>query len=485
MNRTITIDYKPTQKQTMFHKSAADEVLYGGAAGGGKSKACVMEALYLCMTHPNTHAYLFRRSYPELRDTLIAEASRSIPTELGKYNGTNYDYKLINGSVMHFRYCNGMSDVTRYQGVEIHWLFIDELTHFEKDVYDYLKTRLRAPTRLHIKPLVRCTSNPGGIGHAWVKAMFIDGKEPYKIYENIVKSTVLGIEQTKTVQYIPALATDNPHISSDYILELEQKPERLRKALLLGQWDAFEGQYFSEFVDDPQHYADGKYTHVIDPFEIPPDWNIYRSFDWGHSKPFSVGWWAVDPDGVIYRILEYYGCTRTPNEGVKLTPYQVFEEVHKFETTHKWLKGKHITGVADPAIFNSETGESIADVASKFFVYFNPGDHTRIPGWLQMRYRMSFNEFGKPMMYIFSNCKAFIRTIPTLIYDIRKVEDLDTAGEDHVADETRYMCMTRPIAPKLLKQKDDYENSPMYMYLNIPKDDIKPYQEMPKTVIIQ
>lgn len=306
---TVNLDYTPTPKQALFHKSNADELLYGGAAGGGKSKACVMEALLLCLKNPGTHAYLFRRSYPELRDTLIAEALRSIPNVLGKYSDSKHDFVLKNGSALHFRYCAGLNDVTRYQGVEIHWLFIDELTHFEKGVYDYLKTRLRAPARLSIKPLVRCTSNPGGIGHGWVKALFIDGIEPFKISERRIYSSVLSKEEIRTIQYIPAYASDNPHITSDYIFELEQKPEKLRKALLLGQWDAFEGQVFTEWTDDPNRYALRTYTHVIAPFDIPASWRRYRSFDFGFSKPFSVGWWALDNDNRLYRYREYYGCT--------------------------------------------------------------------------------------------------------------------------------------------------------------------------------
>ena len=217
----------------------------------------------------------------------------------------------------------------------------------------------------------------------------------------------------------------------DYIRQLEALPPKLREAWLEGSWDIFFGQFFEDFHDDPKHYMDRQYTHVIEPFEIPEGWKIYRSFDWGYNKPFSCGWWAVDYDGVVYRILELYGCTANPNKGVKWTPDQVFSEIHRIETEHRWLRGKRINGIADPAIWDAETGESLAERAAKHQVYFTPGDNKRIHGWMQVHYRLAFDENGFPMMYIFKNCKAFIRTIPTLQYDEHKPEDLDTDGEDH------------------------------------------------------
>jgi hypothetical protein len=181
----------------------------------------------------------------------------------------------------------------------------------------------------------------------------------------------------------------------------------------------------------------------------------------------------VDYDGVVYRILEYYGCTDVPNEGVKMTPPQVFAEIHRIETEHRWLQGKKIIGIADPAIWDAETGESIADVAARHQVFFSPGDHKRIPGWMQIHYRMAFDDNGFPMMYVFRNCKAFIRTIPILMYDQHKPEDLDTDGEDHCADEVRYFCMSRPIKPRHAVVDDGFSKSPVAMFLDVSIEDIK------------
>lgn len=192
----------------------------------------------------------------------------------------------------------------------------------------------------------------------------------------------------------------------------------------------------------------------------------------------------MDYDGIAYRILELYGCTEQPNEGLKWTPPQVFAKIAEIEREHRWLAGKHIIGIADPAIWDAETGESVADVAARYGVYFQPGDHKRIPGWMQVHYRLAFDDNGVAMMYIFRNCKAFIRTVPTLQYDEHKPEDLDTEGEDHVADEVRYFCMARPISPRKAAPPGNYRDNPARIFLDIPKEDIVAAPVRPRMEII-
>lgn len=234
-----------------------------------------------------------------------------------------------------------------------------------------------------------------------------------------------------------------------YIGQLQALPEKLRKAWLNGSWDIFEGQFFEEFIDDPEHYQDREWTHVIEPFDIPKGWKIYMSYDFGYSKPFSAAWWAIDYDGIIYRIVELYGCTREPNEGVKWTAEEQFKKMREIEREHPLLKGRKISRrIADPAIWDGSRGESIEETAAKNQIYFEKGENARIPGWMQMHYRMAFDDNGIPMIYIFNTCKAFIRTIPLMTYSETHVEDLDTSLEDHVADESRYLCMSRPIKPR-------------------------------------
>lgn len=173
-----------------------------------------------------------------------------------------------------------------------------------------------------------------------------------------------------------------------------------------------------------------------------------RGFDFGYTKPFSVGWYAVDTEGCIYRIREYYGCTEKPNEGIRLEPSVIAENIRKIECDDPNIKGRNVYGVADPSIFDKSRGESVADLMARApnFVIWSPGDNARIAGKMQYHNRFAFRSDGKPMFYCFCTCREFIRTIPALMYDEKNVEDIDTATEDHIYDECRYVLMEHPIA---------------------------------------
>lgn len=417
------------------------------------------------MRHKGILIMIIRRSYPELYANHIKPFKRMLPKAIYKYNDSKKEITFINGSQIVFKYCSNEKDLDNFQGTECDVLFIDEATQFSEEQFKILNACVRGVSdRIEDKfpKRVYLTCNPGGIGHAWVKRLFID-----KVF--------MPNEKPEDYSFIQSGVRDNKILMEqqpEYIAQLEALPPKLREAWLEGSWDIFFGQFFEDFQDRPEHYRDRQWTHVIEPFEIPDNWKIYRSFDWGYARPFSCGWHAIDTEGVVYRILELYGCTDEPNTGLKWTADQVFAEIHKIETEHRWLRGKHIQGVADPAIWNAEYGESIADCAMRHQVYFNKGDNQRIPGWMQFHYRFAFNEDGFPMMYVFKNCKAFIRTIPTLQFDEHKVEDLDTDGEDHVADECRYFLMSRPIKPRTKHKPDEYSKSPLNIFLDIPKEEI-------------
>lgn len=451
MCRMITINYAPTPKQTAFHASTVNELLYGGAAGGGKTKALIMDAFFRCVKYPGTTAVVFRRTYRELEDTDIKEALASYPKEVVKYNASKYTFTLLNGSKIVFRHCEHEADKFNYSGIEIQFLYFDELTSFEKGIYDFLKTRLRAKKTLGVVPIVRSASNPGNIGHGWVKKQFVDAGPYMSVQVQEIHSETLRKTKKIKTQYIPALATENPFITEDYVFELEQKPEALRRALLNGDWDSFEGQVFTEFVNDKAHYHDRLYTHVIEPFIIPAHWPRYMSFDHGFTKPFSVGYWAVDPEGRVYRYKEWYGCKpRQPNTGLEYTPRQIAEGIVARESQEA-AENITIDRIADPAIFDKSRGDSVADQmlpGNGVGVYFRKGDNTRLAGKMQLHERLRFDESGRPGIYIFNTCEDFIRTVPTLPYSLTRPEDVDSDAEDHVFDECRYFLMARPIAPK-------------------------------------
>ncbi len=453
----LRLDYVPTERQRLFHQTEADEVLYGGAAGGGKTKAVVMDALMRCLRHAGTQAYLFRRTYRELKDTVLGEALKSVPAEIGEYHAGDYELRLINGSIMRFRHCQFDEDRIKYQGAEIQWLYIDELTHFTKTVYDFLKSRMRARKELGVRPLVRATANPGGTGHAWVRAHFIDRGAPEKEHVFEIWSRTLGRAQKRSVLYIPALCTDNPHLGPDYIFELEQKPRALRDALLHGKWDAFEGQVFTEWRDDPAHYADGIGTHVIDDFRPPEGWTRYRAFDFGFARPFAVLWAAVDPDGRAYVYRELYGAS-APDEGVRLTPAEIARAIVQ---TERDAKEAGVIGVADPSIWDASRGESIAEQMAAAGVYFKKGENARIAGKMQVHRRLAFDEGGRPGLYVTRGCRHTIRTLPALVYDPMRPEDVDTAGEDHIYDALRYFLMLRPAGPERPRPRARKEFDPL------------------------
>lgn len=448
---------KPNSKQELALKEKHKHVGYGGARGGGKSWFVRTKSKLLCVRYEGIRILIVRRTYPQLQENHIEPLRNEIPKILAKYNQTEKKFFWKNGSTIKFMYCNNDKDLENFQGQEYDVIFIDEATQLSEHQIKVITATCRGVNRFPKRIYYTC--NPGGQGHAYIKRIFIsrdymDGENP------------------EEYAFIQALVQDNVALMAtqpDYIKNLEALPPKLRKAWLEGSWDIFEGQFFEEFIDDKEHYEDRRWTHVIEPFEIPPDWHIVRSYDFGYGKPFSMAWWAVDYDGVLYRILELYGCTSEPNEGVKWIPDEQFRKAREIEQSHPWLKGKKITGVADPSIWDGSRGDSVASTAAKYQLYFDKGINDRIPGWMQVHYRLAFDENGYPMMYVFSNCKAFIRTIPTLMYSETNPEDLDTTLEDHVADETRYMCMSRPIKPRKRQVREEIKDDPLNMRLDYRK----------------
>lgn len=450
---------KPSPKQDLFLKDTHKVVIFGGARGGGKSWSVRCKAIILALAHAGIKMMIVRKTYPELMANHIKPLKETLRIgqkgSIAKYNDSKKEITFMNGSTILFGYCDTDKDIDRYQGTEVDVLFIDEATHHSEEIIKKFMACVRGvnnfPKRIYL------TCNPGHKGHGYIKRIAID-----RIYE--------AGENPEDYSFIQSLVTDNHALmreQPDYIKQLEALPPKLRQAWLEGRWDVFQGAFFEEFRTTPEpqkcHEAgiteeialqEHRWTHVIKPFDIPKHWKIYRSYDFGYGKPFSVGWHAVDEDGCAYRILELYGCTQTPNEGVRWSASQQFDKVVEIESEHPWLKGKRIQGVADPSIWDGSKGISVSEEADKHQLWFEKGVNDRIAGWMQMHERFKFDENGKAMYYIFDTCKHAIRTIPLMMYDEHKPEDLDTDLEDHIPDEIRYFCMMRPIAPRIVEEKE-------------------------------
>lgn len=473
-----TVVWQPLPRQQRFMESWQDEVLYGGAAGGGKSEALVVEAL----RQADKAAYkglILRKTFTqmgELIDKSMSYYPRAFPG--CRYNSSAHTWTFPSGARIRFGHLQHETDKLQYQGQAFDFIAFDELTHFQQSEYMYLMSRNR-PNAPGMRCYIRASANPGGIGHGWVKSRFVDAAQPEKtIWEKVKIKMSDGSEIKRWMSrcFIPAKVTDNPILMENdprYIVRLASMPYAERQGLLYGDWNSFSGQVFLEWRDDPEHYLDRRWTHVIEPFRIPSWWTVYRTLDWGYARPFSVGWWAVDGDGVLYRIGELYGCTAEPNTGVKWTVERLMSEIAKHEEESEQLRGRRIIGIADPAIWQEDGGPSIASVADKYRLDFEPADNSRIPGKMQMHYRMAFDEDGYPRMYVFNTCRAFIRTVPTLVYSTVKVEDVDTSQEDHVYDEARYMCQYAPIEAREPAADSRYGENPAWYALDIPRDRLR------------
>lgn len=461
--------YAPSERQKLFLQARAKHIGFGGARGGGKSWAVRTKAKLLAVRYPGIKMLIIRRTYPELLNNHI----NALIVELygaAKYNRQDKCFRFTNGSTIKFGYCASDGDLDQYQGAEYDVVFLDEATQLQEMWIRKITACVRGvngfPKRIYY------TMNPGGASHGYIKRLFIDRR-----YED-------G-ENPDDYVFIQSLVTDNRALMEsqpDYIKQLEALPPKLREAWLYGRWDIFEGQFFEDFRVSPDEtlceaagisvadaLAQRRYTHVIPAFDISAGecrgWTIMRSYDFGYSKPFSVGWWACDYDGVLYRVMELYGCTATPDEGVRWSPDEQFRRVAEIEREHPWLKGRKIVdSIADPAIFDASRGESIAETAAKYGIHFTPGDHERIPGWMQVHYRLQFDEQGYARMYIFDTCKAAIRTLPLMMHSETHPEDIDTKLEDHCPDEIRYMCMSRPIKPVVNVQKEPVFFDPLDQY---------------------
>ena len=434
--------FKPnTGPQTDFLAASEREVFYGGARGGGKSYAMLVDPLRYCdKTHHR--ALLLRRTMPELRDLITHSQrlyNRAFPG--AKWREQEKEWRFPSGAKIEFGYAENMTDALRYQGQSYTWIGIDELPQYPSpDIYNFLRSSLRSVDP-EIPVYMRSTGNPGNIGSQWVREMFVNPAVPNSTF-NLEVNTPTG-NKIITRRFIPAKLQDNPYLTQtdDYYAMLASLPEVQRKQFLEGDWDAFEDSAFPEF---------SKATHVVDPFEVPKGWQRFRAADWGYSSPACVLWFAIDYDNNLWIYRELY---------TKKITADVFARKVLIAEKDEYIR----YGVLDASTWakRGDIGPSIAETMIQTGCKWRPSDRTprsRISGKLEIHKRLkpSDNKKKEPGLRIFSTCRNLIRTLPILPLDDTNLEDINTNVEDHAYDALRYGCMSRPMhtsyASRMYKQ---------------------------------
>ena len=409
----------PNPRQREFFESKARHTAYGGARGGGKSWAIRRKLVLLALHYPNLQLLLLRRTLSELTENHV----RALQTELSgfvDYNQTQRVFTFPNGSRIKLGYCDNEQDVYCYQGQEYDVIAMEEATQFTESQMQFLSTCNRT-VRTDFTPRMYYTCNPGGVGHGWVKRLFIDRR--YR-----------GSERAEDYVFIPARVTDNPFLMRDkhYQTTLENLPEPLRRAYLDGDWDVLAGQYFGEF---------SRNRHVVDPFTIPKSWRKFRAMDWGYNDPCAVLWFAVAPGGRVYAYREYYERKVLSSETARRIRQLTDEETIAYTAASPdaW-QSRGMSGSQDLS------GMSIAEVFAHGGVPLIRADNARIPGWQRVREYLAEADDGLPRLLIFRTCENLIRTLPMLTFDEHFSEDVSAHCEDHAPEALRYGLMSRPVA---------------------------------------
>ncbi len=442
--------------QTALIECPIFEVFFGGARGGGKTESSIGDWLQHSNTYGEHAIGIFvRRKLTQLSE-VIARTKQIFPKLGATYNEQQKTWTMPGGGRLKFVYLERDSDAEEYQGHNYTRVYVEEVTNFPNPgPINKLRATLRSAAGVPVG--MRLTGNPGGPGHNWVKARYIDpDPRGYKVIEESTEFELNGkkIQVSLHRVFIPSKLGDNRLLlESDptYVLRLRQSgSEALVRAWLAGDWSIVDGAYFDEFASD---------VHIL-PTEvwlprIPPVATRFRAMDWGSAKPFSVGWYVVSdgtwglPRGALLKYAEWYGA-KAPNVGLKMYAKPVAEGII---TRELQMRTRVDYGVADPAIFIQNGGQSIAEDMAVAGVQWRPADNKRIAGWTELRGRLAWNEKDTngevvrrfdPMLYFLDCCDDTIRTLPVLQHDETNTEDLDTDGEDHAADETRYACMSRP-----------------------------------------
>ena len=405
--------------QTDFLASGEKDVLYGGAAGGGKSYAMIVDPLRYA--HKKAHrALIIRRSMPELRE-MIDKSRELYPQAFpgAKFREVEKLWNFPSGAKVEFGFLERDADVYRYQGQAYSWIGFDEITHLPTEFsWNYLASRLRT-TDPEIQTYLRCTANPGGVGSHWVKKRYIEPSEHNKSFKG---------KDGLTRKFIPAKLADNPYLSTDGVYEqmLNSLPPIQRRQLLEGNWDVAEGAAFVEF--DP-------FKHVVTPFELPVNWERIKAVDYGYAAESCCLWGIMDiNDGtlIIYRELYRKGLTGEELGGI-ITDMEMEDpfSVNGVLDTAAWAR----TGTTGPTV-----GESLVRAGHKL----RRADKNRIQGKIQIHEFLKIRENGRPRLQIFNTCPNLIRELQSIPLSKINPEDVDTKASDHAYDALRYMIMSRP-----------------------------------------
>ena len=428
--------------QTDFLSSSEREVLYGGAAGGGKSYAMLADPLH-GLNNANFSGLLVRHTTEELRE-LIQKSQELYPRAIPgiKWSERKSQWISPRGGRLWMSYLDKDMDVTRYQGQAFNWIGFDELTQWSSPyAWDYMRSRLRSAYSKELGLYMRATTNPGGAGHQWVKKMFIDPSPYNKSFwaTNIETGDTITFPKGHTKEgeplfkrrFIPASLFDNPYLAEggDYEAMLLSLPEHQRKQLLDGNWDVSEGAAFPEF---------NRKIHVIDPFKIPQSWARFRSCDYGYGSHTGVLWIAVAPDDQLIVYRELY-CS-------KVTATDLADMILDAEQEDGTIR----YGVLDSSLWHKrgDTGPSLAEQMNMKGCRWRPSDRSkgsRVAGKNELHRRLQVDEFtDAPRLVFMSTCTNTISQLPALPLDKNNSEDVDTKAEDHLYDALRYGIMTRP-----------------------------------------
>jgi hypothetical protein len=431
------LDYVPTPRQFEFHEATEFSVLIGGSAGGGKTKALMMDAIRDCIRYPGIRIGAFRRTFGELRESLIAElAAVSFAQALGGvWNGSEVELRFPNGSIVMFRYAETILDATRRQGGQYQKLLFDEATLTAPDVITFIESRLRSANKKIPVLGVRMGSNPGGPGHLAIKTRFIDATD----YGKRIATDARG----RTVRFIPSSVRDNPHLNPEYITDLQALDEKMRRAFLEGDWSVFAGQAF----------ALDRGRHLLDPIELPVGWKRFCGIDWGYAAPWCTLWAAVDEDGRVWVYRELYerGVGET-EQADRILGAQGEDEtiLARYADDAMWAT----RGDALPiATIYAQRGVHLTEAGK--------GKGSRVAGWQRLRTYLAEapacpHHRAKgwetcPKIHIFSTVENLIRTLPALPHaSTGDPEDIDTTAEDHAADALRYMLINLGGGPEFV-----------------------------------